>query len=54
MIGSLLSFFLQDALFFLSYVSNRSTFPAPLKRQEEESLLAQAAQGDDQARMKLI
>ena len=54
MIGSLLSFFLQDALFFLSYVSNRSTFPAPLKRQEEESLLAQATQGDDQARMKLI
>ena len=54
MIGSLLSFFLHDALFFLSYVSNRSTFPKPLSRQEEERLLARCAQGDEQARSLLI
>lgn len=54
MIGSLLSFFLQDALFFLSYVSNRSTFPKPLNRTEEDQLIIRAAQGDSDARSRLI
>lgn len=54
MIGSLLCFLIHDTLFFLSYVSNRSTFPKPLTRQEEEELLNKAAEGSDQARARLI
>ena len=54
MIGSLLLFFIHDALFFLSYVSNRSTFPKPLSRQEESALLEKAVAGDEQARTRLI
>ena len=54
MIGSLLSFLLQDTLFFLSYVSNRSTFPKPLTHAEEDALLQKISQGDVHARSKLI
>lgn len=54
MIGSLLLFLIHDTLFFLSYVSNRSTFPKPLTRKEEEDLLDKAAEGSDHARGQLI
>ena len=38
----------------LGYLSSGSAFPQPLSREEETQLLAQMAQGDGQAREKLI
>ena len=47
-------FFLQDALFLLGYLSRGSAFPKPLEREEEAQLIERMAQGDRQAREKLI
>jgi len=54
MIEQLILFFLQDALFVLGYLAQGSTFPKPLERGEENALLERAAQGDKEAREKLI
>lgn len=54
MISSAILFLLHDALFFLSYVSNRSTFPRPLPAKEEKELLIKAEEGSSSARSKLI
>ena len=50
----LVLFFLQDALFLLGYLSRGNAFPKPLDREEEASLIERMAQGDRQAREKLI
>ena len=54
MIEQLVLFFLQDALFLLGYLSQGNAFPKPLDRQEEARLIQQMANGDVQAREKLI
>ena len=54
MIEQLVMFFLQDALFLLGYLSKGNAFPKPLSRDEENVLIEQLAQGDRQAREKLI
>lgn len=54
MIEQLVLFFLQDALFLLGYLSQGSAFPKPLERGEENALLERAAEGDREAREKLI
>lgn len=45
---------LKDALFFLGYVSSRSSFPKPLSSVEESRCLSQMKNGDDTARRSLI
>lgn len=50
----LLLYLLKDCLFFLGYVSGQSAFPKPLSRQEEQACLAAMAQGDADARRRLI
>lgn len=54
MIEQLILFFLKDALFLLGYLARGSAFPKPLSREEEAQLLERMAQGDTQAREKLI
>ncbi|MBQ2947995.1 MAG: hypothetical protein IJD94_03360, partial [Clostridia bacterium] len=54
MIVELMSFFLQDALFLLGYLSQGNAFPRPLGREEEAALLDRMAKGDDEARESLI
>ena len=54
MIEQLVLFFLQDALFMLGYLTRGNAFPKPLEREEEARLIALAAQGDREAREKLI
>ena len=54
MIEQLVLFFLQDALFLLGYLSRGSMFPKPLSRGEEAKLIEQMAQGQREAREKLI
>lgn len=45
---------LKDCLFFLGYVNGQSAFPKPLSRAEEAATLLAMAQGDEQARRRLI
>ncbi|MBP3656624.1 MAG: RNA polymerase sporulation sigma factor SigK [Clostridia bacterium] len=47
-------FFLKDALFLIGYLSRGCSFPQPLSKEEEESLLRSMAEGSDDARAKLI
>ena len=54
MVEQLVLFFLQDALFLLGYLSRGNAFPKPLEREEEAKLIEHMAQGDQQAREKLI
>ena len=54
MIEQLLVFILQDALFMLGYLSQGSAFPQPLGRDEEAKLIERMADGDRDAREKLI
>lgn len=54
MIEQLILFVLQDALFMLGYLARGNTFPKPLEREEEQRLIALAAQGDRTAREKLM
>ena len=54
MIEQLVLFFLKDALFLLGYLAQGNVFPKPLSREEEKQLLEQMAQGDRQARERLI
>lgn len=50
----LLGLLMQQCLFFLGYITGKSQFPKQLPRQEEEKLIQAMAQGDEQAREKLI
>lgn len=45
---------LKDALFFFGMLTNRSSFPRPLTREEERRAIAAMQAGDDTARRKLI
>ena len=54
MIEQLILFFLKDALFLLGYLARGSAFPKPLTREEEAELLSRMAEGDGEAREKLI
>jgi len=54
MIEQLVLFFLKDALFLLGYLSQGNAFPKPLSRDEEAQLIERMAQGDMDAREKLI
>ena len=49
-----LLFLVRDALLLLGYVSGGGSFPKPLSRAEEAQALAAMAQGDEDARAKLI
>src|SRR5690625_903435 len=49
---SVLALFIQDALFFVSYVRNQA-FPQPLSQEDEGKFLAQMQEGDEHARNKL-
>ena len=37
----------QDALFFLGYLSGQSSFPKPLSAKEERTCIARMRDGDD-------
>ena len=54
MIVQLMLFILQDALFMLGYLSRGSVFPQPLGCEEETGLIERMADGDREAREKLI
>lgn len=54
LIEQLILFFLKDALFLLGYLSRGSAFPKPLSREEEQQAIERMAQGEEQAREKLI
>lgn len=54
MVFETLSQFLSKLMFFHGYVNEFNGFPKPLKREEEDSLIEKAKNGDQQAREKLI
>lgn len=54
MLEQLMIFMIRDALFLLGYLARGSAFPKPLKREEETQLIERMAQGDGEARQKLI
>lgn len=54
MIEQLVLFVLRDALFLLGYLSRGNAFPKPLTREEETRMIERMAQGDSEAREKLI
>lgn len=49
-----LLFLIRDALLLLGYVSGGGRFPKPLSKAEEAQALAEMAQGDEEARARLI
>lgn len=53
MIG-LLALLIQECLFFLGYVTGSQQYPKPLTRKEEAKLLAEMAEGSEEARRELI
>jgi len=54
MIEQLVLFFLKDALFLLGFLQQGNAFPKPLERNEESDLIQRMAEGDLQARERLI
>lgn len=50
----LLALLIQECLFFLGYVTGSQQYPKPLTRREEAQLLAEMAQGSEEARRELI
>ena len=54
MFEQLVLFLLQDALFMLGYLAKGTAFPKPLTREEETALIERMAQGEGEAREKLI
>ena len=54
MISALLSFLSANLLFFILHIQNTSSFPKPLSAKEERKYLEQMANGDKNARAKLI
>lgn len=51
---SMLLWLLEDALFFLGYLSGQSAFPKPLSTREERACIQRMREGDDAARRSLI
>ena len=51
---SLFSFLATDLWLLLSHLSDRSSFPMPLSRDEERALAERLSQGDPQAKQELI
>ncbi len=49
-----ISRFLKPFLFYTGYISNNSSFPKPLSKEEEEEYLNLYAKGDEEARNVLI
>ena len=49
-----LTFMLQECLFFLGYITGKSEFPKQLSRAEEDALVLRLEQGDEDARQALI
>ena len=49
-----LSALFQECLIFLGYITGRSEFPRQLPHEEEVALIARMAEGDEEARQKLI
>jgi len=54
MIEQLVLFFLKDTLVLLGYLAQGNAFPKPLSREEEAQCIRGMAQGNLQAREKLI
>lgn len=54
MLAWLFTSFIRDALFFLGYLNDRSSFPKPLSAREERACLRRMQEGDDSARRALI
>ncbi len=50
----LLALLIQECLFFLGYVTGSQQYPKPLTRKEEAKLLAEMAEGSEEARRELI
>ena len=48
------TFMLQECLFFLGYITGKSEFPKQLSREEEDALVARHIAGDEEARQALI
>lgn len=46
--------FLSRLTFFYAYVDNKSSFPKPLNKEEENNLVERMANGDDNAKLQLI
>lgn len=53
MVDTLFQFF-REIFFFAAYVSTNTSFPEPLKPEEEAKYLKRCAKGDEDARTKLI
>ena len=49
-----MTFMLQECLFFLGYITGKSEFPKQLPREEEEDLITRMFDGDEEARQSLI
>ena len=54
MLAWLFTSLIRDALFFLGYLNDRSSFPKPLSVREERACLRRMQEGDDSARRALI
>ena len=54
MLAWLFASLIRDALFFLGYLNDRSSFPKPLSAREERACLRRMQEGDDSARRALI
>lgn len=54
MISALLTWIIKDCLLLLGYISGRQNFQKPLTAAEEAAALDAMAQGDEEARQKLI
>ena len=50
----LLALLIQECLFFLGHVTGSQQYPKPLTRREEAKLLAEMAEGSEEARRELI
>ena len=50
----MLALLIQECLFFLGYVTGSQQYPKPLTRREEAKLLAEMAEGSEEARRELI
>ena len=45
---------LQSLILLISYISNHNSFPKPLSKEEEAECLRLMAEGDEEAKNKLI
>ena len=54
MLAWLFTSLVRDALFFLGYLNDRTSFPKPLTAREERAFIRRMQEGDDAARRALI